>query len=393
MTHPNQLGDYLRLSMRYVLVGWLIELAILLGLAAIAWHFHQADLARPLPTIEISPDTDTIHLPNIELRDLTGSWGLSDLLKFAGAGMLAYVLLMTLVNYAHLRLQRRFGQAVLSPGRALRCTIAGLVLRAICSACAMLAIAMIITRPDYEIILGGLLLLVAAAGGAMVSAGIRGRLEHPTGAVRVEPPMDRLMPLLKVLLAVFPKRVDLQVVDLGTIYFAASATSAGRRIFLSRHLLDLLDDHELLAILAHEFGHLANKDTFWRKAIGLAMQALGLAATAWAMTRLLSPECRYTELAFGVCVGLVILWVWGFAADRVLLAVIRAQERRAHKWALQATGDGPALVSAIGKISRSLGSPGDKPSWPERLLFGTHPALGEIVALADSKRQTPLAGE
>jgi heat shock protein HtpX len=143
----------------------------------------------------------------------------------------------------------------------------------------------------------------------------------------------------------------------------ASAWTSGGRIHLTDELLDLLSDHEVEAVLAHEVAHLARRDA----AVMEVCSAPSLVLVRFA--EFLTPRLarwtwnfvRFAEGA-GVVVG---TWMWLFAllcvppafvvgwiARLSVLGMSRAREFAADAAAVTLTGRPSALASALMKLDQ-----------------------------------------
>ncbi len=161
----------------------------------------------------------------------------------------------------------------------------------------------------------------------------------------------------------------------------ASAFGKGEQILISVRLFLLLDDRELGAVLAHELGHsrlghLSRLRIVNAVTLILRMTALGVVwmwsvdhGPAWAgQTTLYLPRTTLT-----LCLS-------GLLLAPAVAAISRRQERRANRWALEASGDTQAFISAMTKLAEHIGAT-DRPAWWQRLT-ASHPSLDEVVAQA-----------
>ena len=166
----------------------------------------------------------------------------------------------------------------------------------------------------------------------------------------------------------------------------ANAALAGmgrtRRILLSDTLLADYSEDEIEVILAHELAHHVHRD-LWR---GLAVQAAALAGGFWIASMLLAALADRLGLRglsdpAGLPLLLLIGGVWSFAILPLANAVSRAQERAADRYALQATRNVDAFVTAMKRLSQQNLAE-EYPSPMVRWLFYSHPPIRERIDAA-----------
>ncbi|WP_207593030.1 M48 family metalloprotease [Halomontanus rarus] len=110
---------------------------------------------------------------------------------------------------------------------------------------------------------------------------------------------------------------------------------SGSTILVSRGLLEVLDDREREAVLAHELAHISNRDAAIMTALALP------AAKAKALLN------RFTHPLLLVVIGPV------YASSRLCVALVgRHREYVADRSATELTGDPAALASALESLSR-----------------------------------------
>jgi Zn-dependent protease with chaperone function len=139
--------------------------------------------------------------------------------------------------------------------------------------------------------------------------------------------------------------VKLGLVDDGTPNaFAFGRTPRSARVWLTRGLIERLDDDELDAVIAHELGHVKH----WDMAV---MTVASVVPLVLYYAYLGLKEVRRGEVqavAFGALVAHI-------AARFSLLALNRARELAADRWSCASTGNGDALASALVKIAYGIG--------------------------------------
>ena len=167
----------------------------------------------------------------------------------------------------------------------------------------------------------------------------------------------------------------------------ANAALAGigrtRRILLSDTLLADHSDEEIEVILAHELAHHVHHDIWKALALEAMLMTIAFCVADSALTvagPVLGLESKW-DIA-----GLPLLVLAVGTVSLVLLplglALSRAHERRADRYALEMTGNVPAFVSAMKRLSlRNLGE--ETPSRLTELLFQSHPSTSARIAAAE----------
>ena len=166
----------------------------------------------------------------------------------------------------------------------------------------------------------------------------------------------------------------------------ANAALAGightRRILLSDTLLADYSDDEIEVILAHELAHHVHRD-LWR---GMAWQGVVLVGgflVADSVLRRFAAPLGLQELSDPA--GLPLLMLTGGAWSMLMLPITnglsRAQERAADRYALSATGNVEAFVTAMKRLSQQNLAE-EYPSVLVRSLFYSHPPIRERIDAA-----------
>jgi Zn-dependent protease with chaperone function len=144
-------------------------------------------------------------------------------------------------------------------------------------------------------------------------------------------------------------------------------------IFLSRTSLDLLDDREMMAILAHEAAHSRLGHTRPQTTLGVAY-GVGIAILA-VLSADMSPAVWF--FLPGPPMLFLALSLVNLLIHPVQAAIDRRTERAANRLALERTADPAAFISALTKLARHMGA--DRPLCGWERMIATAPSLEEMT--------------
>ncbi len=158
------------------------------------------------------------------------------------------------------------------------------------------------------------------------------------------------------------------------------------RIVLNDTALQQLPDDQILAMMAHEMGHYAERHVLILALANALGTGILLAILSLVLPRLaarIGPVCRLRGLSDLAAFPLVMLTivVLGLLTDPVGAAISRSLEHRADAYGLRLTGlKGATARLMVGFAERDLIDP--DPPFLMHVWFDTHPTLTERIAFA-----------
>ncbi|TMD12449.1 MAG: protease HtpX [Chloroflexi bacterium] len=180
--------------------------------------------------------------------------------------------------------------------------------------------------------------------------------------------------------------------------FATGRNPAHAAICVNQGLLRILDEEELYGVLAHEFGHVRNRDILISSVVAVLAGTITLIAqfAQWGMMFGGGYGGRddREQGAGGAVVGLLMIILAPIAALLIQLAVSRSREYQADRTGAEVSGDPLALASALRKLERAtevVPSQTAQPAFAHLYivnplrgqawagLFSTHPPIEERI--------------
>jgi len=179
--------------------------------------------------------------------------------------------------------------------------------------------------------------------------------------------------------------------------FATGRNPSHAAICVNDGLLRILDEEELYGVLAHEFGHVRNRDILISSVVAVLAGTITLIANVaqWGlMFGGYGGRDDRQQGAGSAIVGLVMIIVAPIAALLIQLAISRSREYQADRTGAEVSGDPMALASALrklGRASQAIPSQTAQPAFAHlyivnplsggtfAALFSTHPPIEERI--------------
>lgn len=183
--------------------------------------------------------------------------------------------------------------------------------------------------------------------------------------------------------------------DANPTAFTYGSTAHRARVVITRGLVNDLDAKELEAVIAHELGHVVNRDFIIMTLASTMLQILyqiyawasRLARNAGASGRKNNPGALLFIIAFG---ALALYWIGTY----LLLFLSRTREYAADEFAARATGDGNLLASGLLKVAYGIAAAPDTEKTASLLratraqgVFDLTHAKGVALVAENSKSQ------
>ncbi len=151
--------------------------------------------------------------------------------------------------------------------------------------------------------------------------------------------------------------------------FATGRNPEHSSVAVSAGLLHLMDDREVEAVIAHELGHIKNRDIL----ISSIAATLGAAITTIGrMAMFMGGGGRDEEDRGSAWGGLVMMIVAPIAALLIQMAISRTREYAADATAARYTGGPSAMIAALSKLE----------GWSKRIPMEATPATAHMYIIA-----------
>ena len=150
-----------------------------------------------------------------------------------------------------------------------------------------------------------------------------------------------------------------------------------KRIYLFDTLLDKFHKKEVEVVVAHEMGHYVNRDVLRY----IILEGL-LIFPIFFLTDIIFNRWADFQNIYHLPLFLLILYGLYSIIDPITLAYSRDRERRADKFALQASGNSEAMVSAFKRLA-DIDLAEIRPRPIIEILFYSHPAPADRIDMAE----------
>ena len=174
----------------------------------------------------------------------------------------------------------------------------------------------------------------------------------------------------------------LYMTDIG----AANAFATGRSpehacVCLTRGILELLNENELKGVIAHEMGHIKNRDTLIMTVAAAIAGAVMMLANVIRWTAILGGGSRGGRNDSGNVLGLIALSIIApIAALLIQLAISRSREYGADAAGAKIAAETRGLEHALEKLSMAARYHGFKANPETAHLFIVNPFKGNFIA-------------
>lgn len=165
--------------------------------------------------------------------------------------------------------------------------------------------------------------------------------------------------------------------------FATGRNPSHASIAVTHGILDLLNDEELEGVLAHELGHVRNRDILTSSIVATLAGAITLLARMGYWAALFGGfGGRDREEGGNIFVALLMMIVAPIAATLIQLAISRSREYEADATGAQMTGNPYALASALQKIE----------DYSKRVPLAASPSTAHLFIVQPFLSRETLAG-
>lgn len=203
-----------------------------------------------------------------------------------------------------------------------------------------------------------------------------------TGAQEIEkrdnPRLYRIVENLSITLGMPMPKVYV-INDSAPNAFATGRNPKHAIVAATTGLMDIMDDRELTAVMAHEMGHVQNYD------IRVSMIAFGLVSVIGILSDIVlrvlffGGERRDGANPIVMIVGLVVIILAPIIAAIVQMAISRQREYLADATGAMTTRDSAGMASALGKLQQ-FGKPMKKQNSATAQLFISNPLQASFIS-------------
>lgn len=180
--------------------------------------------------------------------------------------------------------------------------------------------------------------------------------------------------------------------------FATGRSPSRAVVAVTEGLLHLTDPRELRGVLAHELGHVANRDTLVATIAAAGATAITYIANVLQWGAMFGGMRSDDDDSGSAAGGLLMAFLAPVAATMLQMGISRSREYMADDFAARLTGDPEGLASALAKLQRHgerllhRGAPAPAPATASLSivnplsgrsvfrLFATHPPIEERIA-------------
>lgn len=132
--------------------------------------------------------------------------------------------------------------------------------------------------------------------------------------------------------------------------FATGRNPAHGAVAVTQGLVAMLDRREIRGVLAHEIGHIKNRDVLISTAAAIIASAITTIANVLTFGAMFGGRSHDDEHPGGALGGLVMLIIAPLAATLVQLAISRSREYAADETGARLAGDPDGLIDALVKL-------------------------------------------
>jgi heat shock protein HtpX len=151
--------------------------------------------------------------------------------------------------------------------------------------------------------------------------------------------------------------------------FATGRNPSHASVAVTRGILEICDDEEIEGVLAHELGHVRNRDILTSAVVATLAGAITLIARMVFYAEMFGlGGGRDDDRRGGALSGLMMMIVAPLAATLIQLAISRSREYEADATGARITGNPQALARALDKIDK----------WSKRVPMQVSPAMAHM---------------